>query len=77
MTAVNGYFDGYHIRVTDTMNVKKYQKVIVTILDDFIDLDSKDETSAKGILSAYANPMLEAQEEGAWERAAAEKYADA
>ena len=75
--AVNGYFDGYHIQVTDAVNVKKYQKVIITILDDFIDLEQEEKRSAKGILSAYANPALEAQEEGAWERAAAEKYADA
>ena len=38
---------------------------------ELTDVDRPERQSAKGILSAYANPALAAQEKGAWEKAVA------
>ena len=38
------------------------------------DADGAEKRSARGVLSEYADPKLWEQEEGAWKRAAAEKY---
>ena len=50
----------------------------LTITPERQDFSNKGKTvkhSAYGLLKAYANPALIPEEEGAWEKAAAEKYA--
>lgn len=79
MLAVNGYYDGTTIRALDSINAKKNQKLIITVLDDFMD-DNRVETarkSSKGVLAAYANPEYMEQEHMAWEQAVREKYGNA
>ena len=75
LAAVEGYYDGESIRTLETMNARKNQKVIITILDEYVeDKEPSAERSARGMLAEYANPALREQEEGAWERAVGENY---
>lgn len=36
MLAVNGYYDGVEIKPLEKMDIKQGQKVIITILNDFV-----------------------------------------
>ena len=79
MLAVKGYFDGTVIKLLENFEAKPNQKVIITIMDEFIDNDdngkrNKTLKNLRGILARYADPELRAKEKGAWEQAAAEKY---
>ena len=74
MKSINGYFDGSVVRPLEKVEAKQNQKVIITLTDEFIDKNQLDGDNAKGILSKYANPALIGEEEGAWERAVAEKH---
>lgn len=75
MVALQGYYDGNIIQTLEKINAKKNQKVIVTVLDEFIeDLPKQSRTSAKGLLSEHANKELIKNERTAWERAIKEKY---
>ena len=70
-----GYYDGANVRLLEKIAAKPNQKVIVTIMDEFMEpAQQTSKKSLRGALSAYANAGLAAQEKGAWERAAAEKY---
>ena len=72
---VQGYYDGANIRLLEKIAAKPNQKVMITITDEFIEpAQGTRKKSLRGVLSAYADADLAAQEEGAWERAAAEKY---
>ena len=75
LIAVKGYYDGESIRTLEKVNAHKNQKVIITILDEYVE-DEKHSAaeSARGMLAEYANPALWEQEEGAWERAVSENY---
>lgn len=75
LAAVEGYYDGVTIRLPEEFRAKTNQKVIVTLMNEFVrpDADVKKK-SARGVLAQYANPKLREQEEGAWERAVVEKY---
>ena len=75
LAAVKGYYDGESIRALEKVNARKNQKVVITILDEYIE-DEKHSVpeSARGMLAEYANPALWEQEEGAWERAVNENY---
>lgn len=78
MLALQGYYDGKTIQALETIQAKKNQKVIITILDEFVEETSnKKEHSVRGRLSKYANPKLQEEEKTAWKKAVAEKYADA
>ena len=75
MLAVQGYFDGNTIKTFEKVSAKPNQRVIITFMEDFIEpARAIVPESVRGILSAYANPDLAAQEKGAWERAAEEKH---
>lgn len=75
MLAVQGYYDGMAIRPLETITAKPNQKVIITVMDEFVDSSaSKSKKGIRGILSQYADPALSAKEEGAWERAVVDKY---
>ena len=75
MTAVQGYYDGTNIRLLEDIKVKQNQKVIVTVMDEFVEAEkSITKKSVRGILSKHANKELVKQEKGAWERAMVEKH---
>lgn len=75
MLALQGYFDGNMVQTLEKINAKKNQKVIVTILDEFIeDMPKQKKVSARGLLSVYANQELQKNEKISWERAVKEKY---
>ena len=75
LAAVKGYYDGESIRTLEKVNARKNQKVIITILDEYVE-DEKHSVAvtARGMLAEYANPALWEQEESAWERAVSENY---
>ncbi len=44
MLALQGYYDGNMVRTLEKIHAKKNQKLIITVLDEFMDeSDSKDE----------------------------------
>lgn len=75
MQSVKGYYDGTNIRPLEEMTVKPNQRVIITIMDEFIDPPLiAPKKGMRGILAQYADPELAEKEKGAWECAAAEKH---
>ena len=61
MVSLNGYYDGNTVQTLEKIHAKKNQKVIITILDEFMeDSPKKVRTteSARGSLAKYANPKL-------------------
>lgn len=79
MLALKGYYDGNSIQTLEKLHAQKNQKLIITVLDEFMEsVPAKEEKqSARGALNQYANPVLWDQEADAWERAVAETYGDA
>lgn len=66
MLALQGYYDGSSVKTLEKINAKKNQKVIITVLDEFIDeIPRNNEGSARGSLSKYANVDLWEEENGA------------
>ena len=75
MIAVQGYYDGTTVRPLEKLAAKPYQRVIITVMDDFVDCEKAARVrQMRGILSEYADPALAEKEKDAWERAAAEKH---
>ncbi len=75
MLAVNGYYDGTVIMPLEEIPAKPNQKVIITIMDDFVEPRKKEHKKGmRGILAKHADPELRKMEKGAWERAVVEKY---
>ena len=75
MLAVYGYYDGSAIRLLEQMPAKPNQRVIVTLMDEFVEPEqSAEKKSIRGALASYADPALAEKEQGAWERAMVEKY---
>lgn len=68
LIAVNGYFDGSVIQTLEKLNARKNQRVIITLLDEEIQINNREKNAA-GLLEKYANPNLIPMEDGAWERA--------
>lgn len=61
MVSLNGYYDGNTVQTLEKIQAKKNQKVIITILDEFIEESSskiRTTESARGSLAKYANPSL-------------------
>jgi predicted DNA-binding antitoxin AbrB/MazE fold protein len=78
MLAVNGYYDGVEIKPLEKMDIKQGQKVIITILNDFVKPEQiSKKRGMRGALAKYADPELQKKEKGAWERAAVAKYDNA
>lgn len=79
MLALEGYYDGENVRTVEKIQAKKNQKVIITILDEFVEeLPQKEKPQAsRGMLAKYADPSLREQEAAAWEKAVVEKYGNA
>ena len=75
MLAVQGYFDGMVIKPLEKMTAKPNQRVIITIMDDFVEpAKCVHKKGVRGILAQYADPALAEKEKGAWKCAVAEKY---
>lgn len=65
MLALQGYYDGKTIQPLGEFPVKKNQKLIITVLDEFMSETSvkeKQKSARGGALSKYANPVLREQE---------------
>ena len=78
MLAVQGYYDGTIIKPLEKITAKPNQRVIITIMDEFVDpVKPVRKKGMRGALARYANPSLVEKEKGAWERATAEKYGNA
>ena len=82
MIAVPGYFDGVGIQPLDEIVARPFQRVIITVLDDFVPAPSKPvsqpaSASMKGALARYANPAFRDREKEAWALAVVEKHAPA
>lgn len=60
MLALEGYYDGEAVRTVEKIQAQKNQKLIITILDEFVEeLPPKEKTqTAKGMLEKYADPNL-------------------
>lgn len=75
MLAVQGYYDGIAVRPLEKVIAKPNQKVIITILDEFVEpAADKEKKGMRGVLEAYSDPALAEKEKGAWEHAMVEKY---
>lgn len=80
MITLNGYYDGNIVQTLEKIQAKKNQKVIITILDEFMEESPKrirTTESARGSLAKYANPKLWDKEGTAWEEEIGEKYGNA
>ena len=78
MVALKGYYDGTAVQALEKIQAKKNQKLIITILDEFMEEPPKPNIhSARGSLSEYANPEWMKEESFAWEKAVVKKYKDA
>lgn len=64
MLALEGYYDGENVQTLGKMQAKKNQKLIITILDEFVEElpKKKDIQTARGMLAKYADPELRKQE---------------
>ena len=75
MVAIQGYFDGAEIRLLEKLDAKPNQRVIITIMDEFIEPgETVSLKGIRGILSQYSNDKLIEHEKGAWGHAAMEKH---
>lgn len=73
--AVQGYYDGVAVRPLEKMPAKPNQRVIITIMDEFVEPETAaSRTGLRGILAQYADPVLAEKEKDAWERASVEKH---
>ena len=72
MLAVKGRYNGATVVLDSKPPIKECEVIV-----NFPDIPSLKPVkhSAFGRLKAYANPSLIPEEKGAWEKAAAEKYA--
>lgn len=74
MLTVQGYYDGAAIKPLEKITAKPNQRVIITILDEFVEpVKVVYKKGMRGVLAQYADPELREKENGAWERAAAGK----
>ena len=74
MISVQGYYDGISIKPIEKIKAKQNQRVIITIMDEFMDNVARiPQKSMRGALSAYADKSLKEKEKGAWKRAMVEK----
>lgn len=74
MLAVQGYYDGAVIEPLEKITAKPNQRVIITILDEFVGpVKVVYKKGMRGVLSQYSDPELREKENGVWERAVARK----
>ena len=75
MEALQGYYDGTAIRPLGKVKAKPNQKVVITIMDEFVVPEKVEKKkSMRGAIAKYASAERRAKEEGAWARAAVKKH---
>ena len=75
MLSIQGYYDGVSIKPLEKIEAKPNQRVIITIMDEFVEpVKPGSKKGMRGVLAQYADPALRESEKGAWERAVVEKY---
>ena len=75
MRTIQGYYDGTAIRALEEIDAKPNQRVIITIMDEFVEpVKAEGRRGMRGVLARYADPERAKREKGAWERAAVEKH---
>ena len=74
MVVVQGYYDGTMIKPLEKIAAKPNQRVIITIMDEFVKPEIIRKKGMRGILAQYANSSLAEKEKGAWECAVVNKY---
>ena len=78
MLAVQGYYDGTAIQTLEKINARPNQRVIITIMDEFLTpAINAERKSMRGVLAQYADPTLAEKEKSAWESAVVKKYGNA
>ena len=78
MLAVQGYYDGTAIQTLEKINARPNQRVIITIMDEFLTpAINAERKSMRGVLAQFADPTLAEKEKGAWESAVVKKYGNA
>ena len=75
MLVITGIFEDERFIPDKHVSIPQKKKVVVTIEEQHDILTEPVKHSAFGRLNAYSNPSLIPEEKGAWEAAAAEKYA--
>ena len=69
MVAIQGYYDGTAIRPLEVISARPNQRVIITIMDEFIEpVKTEPVKGMRGALAQYADPARREREKGAWER---------
>ena len=59
MLAVQGYYDGTAIQTLEKINARPNQRVIITIMDEFLTpAINAERKSMRGVLAQYADPTL-------------------
>mgnify|MGYP000861955550 FL=1 len=83
MLAVQGYYDGAAFHALEKTKVQQNQRVIITIMDDFVEAPKISQTERRhkieqlcGSLSEYATSNAMEKEKSAWARAAVKKHGD-
>lgn len=79
MLALEGYYDGENIQTLEEIHAQKNQKLIITILGEFVEEvpKAKSTKTVRGMLAKYADQSLREQEKSAWEKPVVEKYGNA
>ena len=68
---------GVTIKPLEKITAKPNQRVIITIMDEFVEpITPMLKKGMRGVLAQYAKPELREKEKGAWARAVVEKYED-
>ena len=66
MLAVQGYYDGAMIKPLEKIAAKPNQRVIITIMDEFVEpVKTLRKKGMRGALARYASPSLAEKEKGA------------
>ncbi len=63
MLAVQGYYDGVSIRPLNEFFAKPNQKVIITVMDEFV--EPKQKKGMRGVLAKYADSAKQEKEKNA------------
>ena len=81
MLAVQGYYDGAAFHALEKTKVEQNQRVIITIMDDFVEAPKISQTERRhkieqlcGSLSKYVTPGAIKKEKDAWARTAVKKH---
>ena len=78
MLAVQGYYDGVSIKPLEKLIAKPNQRVIITVMDEFVEPQAPvNKKGLRGVLAEYAKPELIGKEKEAWEHAVVQKYDNA